>query len=83
MVFFLLTWICLMVGVHCVKRNVISRTVFGLRDVISRTVFGLRDVTPSVPRSCIGCKNIAESFLCQKRKYCKNKRRQNTLNNTD
>jgi hypothetical protein len=42
---YLLTWICLMVGVYSVKRDVISRTIFSLSDVISRTVFSLRDVT--------------------------------------
>jgi hypothetical protein len=51
-IFYILTWIYLMAGVYSVKR-----------DVISRTVFSLRDVTSSVPRSCIGCKNTAESFL--------------------
>jgi hypothetical protein len=64
----ILTWICLMAGVHSVKRNVISRTVYSLRDVTSRPMFAT---------------DTCMMYYVARIDYLKSKTMQNTQNNTD
>jgi hypothetical protein len=83
-----------MAGVYSVKRDVISCTVFSLRDVTSsvpRSCIGCKILLKAF---FVRNGNTAKSFyivrngntakIKEGRKiYCRNKRRQNTLNNTD